>query len=526
MWFQEKKGLIDRRLAGVIVGGFFIIVAIVILTLVLEKPFFFKSRARFDRLVPADARLYLHLDLSSQPRRQLKDLEDNEGWNTFMVNAEKELKRIFSSSFDLDRLSSEFGNEIALVRLTGEKTGLLAKVRSADRFEKLLVEMFGAGTTETVKGTAITKQAIASDKFLYWTNLPGDIFVIANSSDLIQAVSSVEKKERASIEDKIKPYRRGSHLVTGIVCLTDYFSADKENDTAANLILRNSTELSELYFELDIAQGTFMGTMSNHVPTLLEEVSAGEAEDIYRESIRYLPGTGALSWLKVNPKDFLETLVQEQGDESDQTTFDRVRFLKEEIGFDWQKDILPLLNVATDVTLGQSGQPDGSTAPFLFSIEPGDDSGALNNFEALVKRVIGLRFPRKVEKTLTDGSKVTELLPDPQAGQTEPLQIDYQKIDSLQLFSLPDSTQLIFGLWQSRIIFSNSFELVKSIVQKPETETNQTPTCIENLKGRRLIILDQKYLESISPLGHNIKKVYIGDGSKDERVYLNYCIEF
>ena len=109
-------------------------------------------------------------------------------------------------------------------------------------------------------------------------------------------------------------------------------------------------------------------------------------------------------------------------------------FFSREIGFDWEKNLLSVLDVQADIVIAEAETDSSSGAPFLISIMP-EELDRLeetsNNFEAVIRKMVGTMYPRGIEKLLTDGTKVIELVPDPQAGETTPYKYNNRDMEKL-----------------------------------------------------------------------------------------------
>ncbi|MBU0706989.1 hypothetical protein KKG41_01320 [Patescibacteria group bacterium] len=528
MWSLESKKGIDKQAVIALIGGFFVIVIIIVLTVVIEKNNPFNGQGAFDRLIPSQSQLYIHADISRIP----KDSESvaNEELTKFVLNGEQELKRLMPGGINLTVFASNLNNELAFFKLT-EGYGLLVRVKSEEQFREFMADSFKDEIkSEEFESTKIVTQTADSSINLSWARVNKKVYIIASTTDVIKEVISVDKKKTESIEARIKVYNPGAHFIYGIANPKQLVGTYNILDSITEIGSQSLNEFTETYFDLDTKDGMLFGTISNYAPTLLERLTAGDLPNIYRQSSRYMPDDLNLAWLNTNPGEFIDNLQMFQLAFPDELNFDWPDFVNQALGFDWEKNILPLLDIQTDIYVAPTDQPDDMSKPFVISFIP-DELEQLtetqNNLEAVLRQVLGTMYPSRLEKILSDGSSVVELLPNPQAGETTQYQYEDQTIDNLWRIDLPKSEMVIvFGQLDKRIIFSNSTELVDSIIQQSAIDTEATPKCLEEIKGSRLIVLDNKQIESLNSLGHNISHLYIGDGITDNKILLNYCLEF
>ncbi len=139
-----------------------------------------------------------------------------------------------------------------------------------------------------------------------------------------------------------------------------------------------------------------------------------------------VPDQFSVAWLDVTP----QTIGQLVADES---------ALENVLGSDAVRSLVAELETVFRVSVEQDfgsvfsspvslylGATDGSAPAWRLvgAVPPRERENAANNLEALVRRVVGVLDPLEVPKTLSDGSTVTELVPDTAALTPQSLALE------------------------------------------------------------------------------------------------------
>ncbi len=525
MWLHRKKPIIDRRTIIAFVGGFFAITVIVVLSVLIQKDIFSGRNSDFDKLVPAESTLYMHVDLSARQRNNLKDLKVTGQLDKLLHFAGDELKKYLPIASEINDLFSRISSELAIFQLAPEMTGIIVDVKSIDEFESYLDGIIGANRQlREISGHKIITDL---DKKVSWSKIEGRTYALANDIEVINRIISLNKDSR-TMADRLVSYRPTAQFIYGLAKPLVYLEKAAHDDLWDNVFDRATGDLEEIFFNLDTDSGLLAGKVSNHPTSLLELISSGDASNIYRRAEKYLPDSYKISWLKSNPADLLEGLnsIFDQAENNNQ--FNWPEFFKSQLGYNWQENILPVLDLATDVTIAKLDDSSENQTDFLLTFEP-DVSASLaeelNNLQAIIRSFIGTLYPKRVEKTLIDGSTIIELLPDPNAGEISPYNYEGREISDLKLYAFPESDKrLVLGVWGERVIFSNSEALTNDILAKTYSRDN-VPDCINAVGGDSLLIMDGDYLREVNQLGRYISKIYIGNAGKDNKLLLYYCLD-
>ncbi len=525
MWIEQPKKVVDKKAILALMGGIFVIAAIIVFSILVQRWYLFERQNEFDQMVPNNAEFYIHFDLSRKQKERLDQTQLLDRWQRLAINVEESAETFMPPELDLDRLIGLLGNEAAVFQLP-EGRGILLHVNSESETHDYLSQAFGAESKqENIEGTVVKTQLPSN---ISWANSKNDIFIIADSPEAIRQILLTEKEKVTPLGEDIKAYQPATHFLYGLIRTNEF---DLANPLISWLGLGiASSGQSDTYFDLDISGNTLAGKVSNHPTSLMEILRSGDASNTYRHSDPFVPQQSQMSWLNVNLKDFFESLQDsvEQSEDSS-AVFSWPVFFAREIGFDWEENLLPVMDVAADITIARTDLEAETGRSFLITIQPNgpdqlEETG--NNFEAVIRKIVGTLFPRGIEKVLTDGTKVTELVPDPQAGDTVQYNYDGRVLEKLWQITLSDpDLNIVYGQLDDRVVISNSTKLVDSVIAKMNSSEASDTGCIDQIKGEELLVVDEAFLSDYHPLGRNISRLFIGDGGQGKKTLLHYCIE-
>lgn len=525
MWIEQPKRVVDKKAILALMGGVFVIAAIIVFSILVQRWYLFERQSEFDQMVPNNAEFYLHFDLSRKQKEKLQQTQLLDRWQRLAINAEESAETFMPPEIDLDKLIGLLGNEAAVFQLP-EGRGVLIHVSSEPETRDYLSQAFGVESKqENIEGTVVKTQLPSN---VSWANPKNDIFIIANSTEAIRQILLTEKEKVTPLGEDLKAYQPTAHFVYGLV-RTNEIDWIRPLIDSLGLDVASSVQ-SDTYFDLDISGNTLAGKVSNHPASLMEILRSGDAGNIYRHSDTFIPQQSQMSWLNVNLKDFFESLQESiEQSESSSAVFSWPDFFTREIGFDWEENLLPIMDVTADITIARNDSESEDGQGFLITIKPNNLDQleeASNNFEAVIRKIVGTLYPRGIEKVLTDGTKVTELVPDPQAGDTVQYNYDGRALEKLWQITLSDpDSNIVYGQLDGRVIISNSTSLVDSVITKTDASETVDTECIDQIKGEELLMVDGALLGDYHPLGRNISRLFIGDGGQGKKTLLHYCIE-
>ncbi|MDP3965016.1 MAG: hypothetical protein Q8Q20_05200 [bacterium] len=491
MWYATKNNnSIDARQLYALVGGVLIVALIVGLTWLVQHGWGFGTSARFDRVVPSDAELYIHVNLRQDQKLKLTQLEDNEQWGRFRLDAEERLTSQLPEGLSLDQLLKVADEEMAIFHLPEGRGVIFTTKNDTGAIERLDV---GGLRVEEIQHNA---------------------YLIADSDTVVARTQAVIHKDEVSLESKVAGFHPNNKFIYGFADASKLrfliFTFDM-------LGLAGDT----IFFDLALNSTGMSGLLASRPPTVTDVIRAGSAENVFSESARFLPDAPGLHWTNVNLAEMYATLPRLDSFTGLQGTQTWPDTLESIFQLDWDESVVPLLNLPATISYIPGPNEEDE---WLLTLRPEESrrEETLNNLEALIKRVAGTLHPRRVEKTLTDGTVVTELLPNPQAGTLE----SWPGHESLKILRLEDPTQtVVFGNIGSRLIISNSKKAAESLLdEKAKTVTNSS--CFDSVQGSSVLYVDSAKLQQSYFGLVGSKSLVIGDGGKEKSLYLTFCAEF
>ncbi|MFA5107259.1 MAG: hypothetical protein WC497_02945 [Patescibacteria group bacterium] len=541
MWSAERKKLIEPRFLLALGVGVVLVVGIIVFSLFLRAYTPGHGSNRIDALIPRSAIVYAHLDLGLLSRAD-QAMRDNQSWQQLSAKVELAIKKKLPDTFDDQRLSKVLGQEAAFFVLPGNQgRAFIIEARSAKDFRTMLNELFpGSGETADYHGVTIGSRP--ADLFadlpfsnvdtkiatvLYWSEVKKGMFVIADSAAPIRAVVDVKNKDADALAATVSVYRPNTALFSLWLKPAGYDLATAVPEQFRTYFNADTTTETDLFFQVDLSDGLLVGSVTNHPATLLEKLSAGDASNIYRQAERYFPPSYRLAWLGINWRDVFQSLSAAEASTDKESIFYWPSFFTNEFRFDWAKHVLPLVNLQTDVIIGQQPAAAESPQAFLLTMQPGapeELNDVANNIDALIKNVLSVLSPRKIEKTLSDGTTVTELVPDTQAGNQKDFHVDSQSIQKLWQIELPGGKNtLVYGQLDNRVVVSNAPAMIEAIAK--QSSMADEPACVRKISGKRLLVVNRDQLLLSPEYGQYAARVFVADATKDQNIYLTFCIE-
>lgn len=537
MWLPRKQQLIEPKLFLALGAGIIVILGVIGLTVVIERSGLVGLTHELERFVPQESIIFINLDLAAL-NQEARTLGENPQWLKIQLEFEKFFtNRLKLQPADMKRLSSILGPEISFFALPdGQGAALLIKTRSAKEFRTFLEKrLLAPARTEEIGGKTVTIQP--SDFFsgweifgtsadqgapsIYWTEVKRNVFIAASASEPIRRALEVRQKDRASLSDILKAYRQTPSQLSFWIKPASFRFREILPEPLRPRFNQDEKLPTQLYGQLSLAGGQLSGFLSDHPVGLLERVSAGDAENMISEAQALFPESYSLAWLGLNLQEIFSFAEQSTNQKRPAlTTWSK--FFSEYFRFDWARHILPLVDLNTDIVLGPD---DGKTATssFIVFLKPESErlAESLDNLEALLRNTVGVLVPRKVEKTLSDGSTVTELVPDPQALTVQPFLTDGMEESGLKKVTLQaKGIEFVYGQYRDRLLFSNAPALVKGIGSK--IKPNQLPACASRIAGQRALYLSPHFFQT-NNLGQYLTEACFADASQVSGVYLTFC---
>jgi hypothetical protein len=539
MWGQPKKSVIDRPALIAILGGVLVLMFIAVVTFGVQHWPLWKHVYVLDSYVPREARVYLHIDISSSQLRRWDSDVARARWSPLVTAIEEKLK--LTSLDDLSALSENIGSELAFAQRTvaGQAENiLLIKTKSASKFEAQLNKLVPSHLLPQAKNVWISNetseifslasivipQLEVSPQHVYWMEVGEGVYILSSTPKFIDDAQVNNGKYRSSIGDAMAGYRTGAPFISGFMPLANIWT-DWQNQNE----LKDMTALSAglgsdpVYYELNAESEYAWGQIRNYSQRLFDRLAVSDAESVALATRLNLPEQYRATYLRLPLGQIFSQLIG--ADDKTSSLQSWIDFAKQSLGADWAKEIAPIVDVPADLILGQVDEAN-PTQPFLLALLPtttDELDNQLNNLEALFRRLAGQLYPRENPMTLIDGSKVTELLPDPQTNAWHNWTGD-GAMDKFQVMDLPTGGQIYLGRIDGQNVISNSTELLKVVTQPKSVMDSVNADCLRRIRGNELVIIPGTGLSGQSSLVNRFSSMYLANGSDGNRMSLMFCL--
>lgn len=537
MWVEARRNhLIEPRLIGAVVGAILVLGAVSLVTLGIQRWQWFDRPSELDQVVPAEAETYLRLDLRRNSLSWWNTASVRERWIPLLADIEKDAQRQLADGAPLTELWSEVAGEIAYVQYDNsdpDSQAILVRTQSAEHFAEKLAQNIPAqsraGVWQSQQPSELfvwLNQWLGGEAMepatLYWQPVTKRVLLISLQPDLKQRLAVASDRKTETMRDRLDPYQPGKGILHGFLPLARVLPA-----AGAQLIAErvNRSEESAAFIELKTDGTSLVGRIQDRPQSLLTRLTLGDASGKYSESLVAFPRSVTAALVDIVPQKLQQSAAGFLTGTDEQ--LDWSAFVQREFGLDWEENVLPILDLPTDIIVGEPTETQPQ--PFLIVLQAENPATAelrFNNIEAMFRQVAARLFPREVEKVLPDGTVGVELLPDPQTPRLTKWAGNQAEEAFLDL-PISDTASLVFGQLKDRILITNSAELLRSAISGEGSRLAElNPACVSDLRGQEVYVFTPFTETSESLFSRFFSHVWLGSSADENQVALTFCLPF